>query len=151
MRVKWSAAHLRSYFVPGERKHDTHWLGGWVSLRAGLDTDVRRPNLCCLVCSYTQNCPSYHSSRISKYSQPILLICLQFFTCEENVLPQMNVRKQGYEIIWRESCNYPSRQCSINSLYFHNELFLLLEVVNFYICRWYDKKWRCEGTWEKTK
>jgi hypothetical protein len=24
-------------FTPGERAHGTHWIGGWVDLRAGLD------------------------------------------------------------------------------------------------------------------
>jgi hypothetical protein len=28
------------YYLEGT--HSTHWIGGWVDLRAGLDTEVRR-------------------------------------------------------------------------------------------------------------
>jgi hypothetical protein len=30
-----------SHFTPGERTPGTHCTGGWVSLKAGLDTEVR--------------------------------------------------------------------------------------------------------------
>jgi hypothetical protein len=28
-------------FIPGERSPGTHWIGGWIGLRAGLD-DVKK-------------------------------------------------------------------------------------------------------------
>jgi hypothetical protein len=31
----------RLRFSPGERTPDTHWTGGWVGPRAGLDTEAR--------------------------------------------------------------------------------------------------------------
>jgi hypothetical protein len=31
---------------PGERTHGTHWIAGWVGLRAGLDTEAREKILC---------------------------------------------------------------------------------------------------------
>jgi hypothetical protein len=31
----------RPRFIPGERAPGTHWTGGWVGLRAGLDTEFR--------------------------------------------------------------------------------------------------------------
>jgi hypothetical protein len=31
---------------PGERTSGTHWIGGWVGLRAGLDTEARGNILC---------------------------------------------------------------------------------------------------------
>jgi hypothetical protein len=34
----------RSRFTPGERNLGTHWLGGWVGHRAGLDTKARGKN-----------------------------------------------------------------------------------------------------------
>jgi hypothetical protein len=34
----------RLRFTPGERTYSTHWIGGWVSLRAGLGTEVRGKN-----------------------------------------------------------------------------------------------------------
>jgi hypothetical protein len=33
---EWSAS-LPCHFTPGERAPGTHWIGGWVDLRAGLD------------------------------------------------------------------------------------------------------------------
>jgi hypothetical protein len=29
-------------FTPGERDYDTHWIGGWVDPRAGLDDVEKR-------------------------------------------------------------------------------------------------------------
>jgi hypothetical protein len=37
---EWLASHL-GRFTPGERAPSTHWIGGWVDPRAGLD-DVER-------------------------------------------------------------------------------------------------------------
>jgi hypothetical protein len=31
----------RPRFTPGERTPGTHWTGGWVGLRAGMDKEVR--------------------------------------------------------------------------------------------------------------
>jgi hypothetical protein len=36
----------RPSFTPGERTPGTHWIGGWVVPRAGLDASVRRKILC---------------------------------------------------------------------------------------------------------
>jgi hypothetical protein len=33
---EWSASHP-GRFTPGKRAPGTHWIGGWVDLRAGLD------------------------------------------------------------------------------------------------------------------
>jgi hypothetical protein len=33
---EWSASRP-SCFIPGERAPSTHWIGGWVDPRAGLD------------------------------------------------------------------------------------------------------------------
>jgi hypothetical protein len=38
---EWSAS-LPSRFTPGERAADTHWIGGWVDPRAGLDDVEKR-------------------------------------------------------------------------------------------------------------
>jgi hypothetical protein len=40
-----SVTHLPR-FTPGERVPYTHWTGGWVGFRAGLDTEARGKNLC---------------------------------------------------------------------------------------------------------
>jgi hypothetical protein len=32
------------HFTPGERTLGTHWIGGWVGPRAGLDTEAREKN-----------------------------------------------------------------------------------------------------------
>jgi hypothetical protein len=38
--------HVPAALCPGERTHGTHCTGGWVGLRAGLDTEVRGKILC---------------------------------------------------------------------------------------------------------
>jgi hypothetical protein len=38
---KWSAS-LPGRFIPGERAPGTHWIGGWVGPRAGLDAAEKR-------------------------------------------------------------------------------------------------------------
>jgi hypothetical protein len=40
---EWSASHS-SRFTPRERAPGTHWIGGWVSLRVGLDAVVKKTN-----------------------------------------------------------------------------------------------------------
>jgi hypothetical protein len=44
---EWSAS-LSECFTPRERAPGTHWMGGWVGPRAGLDTVVKRkvPSAC---------------------------------------------------------------------------------------------------------
>jgi hypothetical protein len=44
---EWSASRP-GHFTPGERAAGTHWIGGWVVHRAGVDTVVKRkiPSLC---------------------------------------------------------------------------------------------------------
>jgi hypothetical protein len=38
---EWSASHP-GHFIPGERAPGTHWKGGWVDSRAGLDDVEKR-------------------------------------------------------------------------------------------------------------
>jgi hypothetical protein len=39
--------HAQAAFTPGERAPDTHWIGGWMMLRACLDVVTRKiPCLC---------------------------------------------------------------------------------------------------------
>jgi hypothetical protein len=38
--------HAPAALYPGERTPGTHWRGGWVGPRAGLDTEVRGKILC---------------------------------------------------------------------------------------------------------
>jgi hypothetical protein len=39
--AEWSASRS-GRFIPRERALDAHWIGGWVSSRAGLDAVMRR-------------------------------------------------------------------------------------------------------------
>jgi hypothetical protein len=34
--------HAPAALYPWERTQGTHWIGGWVGLRAGLDTEAKR-------------------------------------------------------------------------------------------------------------
>jgi hypothetical protein len=36
----------RPRFTPGERTPSTHWIGGWLGLRAGLNAGARRKIIC---------------------------------------------------------------------------------------------------------
>jgi hypothetical protein len=38
---EWSASRPGRALTPGERTPGTHWTGGWVGPRAGLDTETR--------------------------------------------------------------------------------------------------------------
>jgi hypothetical protein len=38
---EWSASHP-GRFTPGERAYGTHWIGGWLDPRAGLDDMEKR-------------------------------------------------------------------------------------------------------------
>jgi hypothetical protein len=38
--------HAPVTLYPGEWIPDTHWIGGWVDLRAGLETEARGKILC---------------------------------------------------------------------------------------------------------
>jgi len=40
---EWSASRS-GRFTPGESVPDTHWTGGWVGPRAGLDTAMAKRN-----------------------------------------------------------------------------------------------------------
>jgi hypothetical protein len=42
---EWSASHL-SHFTTGERAPSTHWIGGWVGPRGGVDALMKRKILC---------------------------------------------------------------------------------------------------------
>jgi len=41
MEVEWSATRP-GRFIPWERVHGTHWIGGWVGPRAGLDLAAKK-------------------------------------------------------------------------------------------------------------
>jgi hypothetical protein len=43
---EWSASRPGRAFTPGERTLGAHCTGGWVGLRAGLDTEARGKILC---------------------------------------------------------------------------------------------------------
>jgi hypothetical protein len=43
---EWSASRPGRGFTPGERTPGTHWTGGWVGPRTGLDTEDRGKTIC---------------------------------------------------------------------------------------------------------
>jgi hypothetical protein len=54
-------------FTPGERAPDTHLIGGWVDLRAGLDNLEKRKFL---TLPGLELRPLGHASRYTKYAIP---------------------------------------------------------------------------------
>jgi hypothetical protein len=60
----------RPRFTPGERTPGTHWIGGWVGLRAGLDAGARRKILC--PCRGSNLCMSYRGSLSEKVKRIML-------------------------------------------------------------------------------
>jgi len=53
----------RPRFAPEKGPHGTYWIGDWVGLRAGLDTEATGRTLClCRVSNPTRPVCSYTSS-----------------------------------------------------------------------------------------
>jgi hypothetical protein len=69
---EWSAS-CPSYALPGERTPGTHWTGGWVGPRAGLDAEARRKILC-LCWGSNPGCP-VHSQTLYWLSYPGYQMC----------------------------------------------------------------------------
>jgi hypothetical protein len=99
--------HTLAMLYPGERTPGTHWIGGWMGPRAGLDAGARRKILC--LCrgsnpdrparNQTLYCLSYHGSSchtnihlnhtvcksVSKsiYCSLVCIICKQLLTLND--------------------------------------------------------------------
>jgi hypothetical protein len=52
---EWSVSRT-GRFTPGERARGTHWIGGWMGPRGGLDAVEKRKILSCRV--YNPDCPT---------------------------------------------------------------------------------------------
>jgi hypothetical protein len=61
---EWSAS-LPNCFTPWERVHGTHWIGGWVGLRASLDDMEKREFLTLLGLELR---PLSHPARSQRYA-----------------------------------------------------------------------------------
>jgi hypothetical protein len=59
---EWSASRS-GRFIPGERATGTHWIGGWVGPRAGVDTEVKKK----IFCSYHESDPGIAARSLSLY------------------------------------------------------------------------------------
>jgi hypothetical protein len=72
---EWSASRPGRALPPGKEPPGTHWIGGWVGPRAGLDAQARRKILCLCrgsnpdlpVHSQTLYCLSYRGSGLLGY------------------------------------------------------------------------------------
>jgi hypothetical protein len=74
---EWSASRP-GRFTPRERAHSTHWIGGWVDSRAGLD-DVEKRKV--LLYRYSNSDPSVVQPVASRYTDTLsrLLIIVGIF------------------------------------------------------------------------
>jgi hypothetical protein len=77
---EWSASHL-GRFTPRERAPSTHWIGGWVGPRNGLDTvsKIKIPSPC------RELNPDHRSARSQS-------LCRLSYRCSSaRVLPTINI------------------------------------------------------------
>jgi hypothetical protein len=103
----------RPRFTPGERTPGTHWIGGWVGPRAGLDAGARRKILC--PCrgsnpdrparSQTLYCLSYRGSIILRISNDWLIYSrfINVFKLHYAAPTIKMNKKDKSEVIWKEA------------------------------------------------
>jgi hypothetical protein len=88
---EWSASHL-CCFTPGERAPGTHWLGGWVGPRAGLD-DVEKRKFLLLpgleLQTFGHPARSQLLYRLRSPSFQLRLICIELGRLVNNELENM--------------------------------------------------------------
>jgi hypothetical protein len=70
---KWSASRL-GRFTPAERAPGTHWIGGWVGPRAGLDNVVKRKFVQPEASRYTDYATPAHDERVVTVFNTIYLL-----------------------------------------------------------------------------
>jgi hypothetical protein len=82
---EWSASHL--CFIPMEKTPSTHWIGGWVGLRAGLDTEARGKILC--LCQGSNPNRPINQSVVRHYTnwatQVTYILCLIHYRLTANI------------------------------------------------------------------
>jgi hypothetical protein len=103
----------RPRFTPGERTVGTHWIGGWVGSRAGLDAEARRKILCpCRrsntdgpVRSQTLYCLSYPGSKLIDQPSQNLWVCHVTISQETRLRCDLQNFKVS-QVFQEESCWY---------------------------------------------
>jgi hypothetical protein len=70
---EWSAS-CSSLFTPGEKVPGTHWKGGWLGPRAGLDDLEKRKSLTLLGFELDPSCRPSRTSRCTDCTIPALNI-----------------------------------------------------------------------------
>jgi hypothetical protein len=88
----WSASRLGRAFTPGERTPGTHCTGGWVSLRAGMDTEVTGKTLC--------------PHRRSSPDRPVVQPVVRHYTAWANPVPLFHHYDFKYVISRLNARNY---------------------------------------------
>jgi hypothetical protein len=68
-----SASRIGRAFIPGKRTPGTHWTGGWMGPRAGLDTEDREKILC--------------PCRGSNLDRPVVQPVVRHYTAWDNPAP----------------------------------------------------------------
>jgi hypothetical protein len=94
----------RPRFTPRERTPGTHWTGGWVGPRAGLDTKAKRKILC--PCrgsntdrparSLTLSCLSYRGSYVGLLTWFVMVIKSRRMNPHNIVLTQHHISVAGF-------------------------------------------------------
>jgi hypothetical protein len=92
VRGEWSALRL-SRFIPGERDPCTHWLGGWVGPRAGLDDVEKRKFL-------TLSVPELRPLGLPARSQSHLELCVEKNVSYKNIACKTNLFHLLHSFQW---------------------------------------------------
>jgi hypothetical protein len=110
---EWSASRPGRAFTPGERTPGTHWTGGWVGPRVGLDTEARGKILC--------------SRRESNPDRLVVQPVVRYYTAWANPAIMNNVTSWLWFLCLHDSVMW--------SLFMNSYIFQLakLEQTTFYI------------------
>jgi hypothetical protein len=89
---EWSASRPGRY-TPGERSPDTHWIGGWVDPRTGLDDEKKRKFLTLPGLERPARNQSRYRLRYSGCSQKLYAHFNRgYLRAHPQVVPKCNVR-----------------------------------------------------------